>query len=440
MKKYGFLALIGLCFLISACTDTVSGQVFIDENGNGLYDMKEMGVPYAKILLTRDNDKIAERYTDANGFFDIPIKRKAGRVCVSTDLSFAEANLNYIQESLSKGIPAAAMTVAPLKIKAATATTEEEAEDEEEEATEVTVETPESTTSVQGWVGDQYCEDVKFKGFTALIPVNMDYEAAISAMPERLEVKCYAGAECELVIPYPDGCQLETIYLPQGLSLAKDDQAGISYNDSLNSISFDASAGITGASAQKAATARPAISVGNYRLVILNLKVESDVDIGTTEYKITPAAKCADQTLSLQTIQMDIEREFDLAVYQDLKTMGKIKTQNNVTFAASVENRGRSTVSYGDLTITIIPESADSTLDLQTLPEGCKNYVTKVICRIEEIAPKSTETRTITFKPIIDPNVASGDYDGYKYDVKFFAPGMDTSQETEQVEMKVYAP
>ncbi len=446
MKKHGkaigyavlFLAIIGLSFTFTGCAGSVNGQVYIDENGNGIYDTSDMAVPYAKITLTRDDEKVAERYTDVNGFFDIGIKRVPGRICVLTDLSFAQANFNYLQQQFDKDAGMAAMTIAPLKIKAVTTTEEEEEEAEEEE---VTVETTETELGPQGWVGDKYCKDIKAKGFEVDIPVNMDYEQAISAMPKRLEVTCYAGAECQIIIPFPEGCHLQTIYLPEGLSLASGNEKGISYDSSLNSISFDEDAGSTGPSAQKAATTKPAISVGDYRIVFIKLEVASDISLGTTEYKIEPSAKCADQTLSLQDIPLKLEREIDVAVYQDLKTTTELTSgKSGVKIAVTVENRGKSAVSYGDLTIKF-EKPPDSAFQLGSLPAGCKNYFTSTTCRIDKIAPKSSETIIINITlPTLDSGVPPGETQEFISEVEFIAPGMDVTKESPQLTMEVKQP
>jgi len=454
----GAAVLAAAYLMIAGCGGSVTGQVFIDNNGDGIRDSNEMGVPYAQVSLTRDNKKIAEHYTDQEGYFDIPIKRQPGTICVSTNLSFAQANLDYMRYYEDQGLPAAAMRVSPPKgqtLKAETADDEDEEEDDdydddgildivdncpshanadqadsdgdgEGDACDpdemgddtVTAESPQDT-STAGWVGEKYCRDVKSQGFEVEIPVSMDYESAISSLPERLTVKCYAGAECEVTIPYPRGCQLHTIYLPEGLTPVGIGE-GITYNASMNSLSFKEDVGVDGGQAFKAQEAsRPTLATSGYMIVTLKLKTADKVDIETTNVNLKPSAECEGQTLELPYIPIEISRQFDLAVYQHLNTTGTLYSGTNVQITVGVENRGVGSVYYGDLTVTPPPGSV-----LLSLPAGCLNNVSAAICRIQEIEGGKFANRTITFKL---PVVESGETEEFESKAKFFAPGMEES-------------
>jgi hypothetical protein len=456
------LAVLAVAYLMLAgCGGSVTGQVFIDKNGDGIRDSNELGVPYAQISVTRDNNKIAEHYTDANGYFDIPIKRQPGTVCVSTDLSFAEANLDYIRYYQDQGLPAAAMKVSPPKgqtLKAETADEEDDDydddgilddvdncpshananqadsdgddigdvcdyDDDEEVGETVTAESPDST-STEGWVGAKYCRDLKSSGFEVEIPVAMDYESAISSLPERLTVKCYAGAECEVTIPYPRGCQLHTIYLPEGLSPASTGVEGISYNASMNSLSFEENVGENSSQTFKAlVTSRPTLATSDFMIVNLKLKTADKIDVGTTDVSLKPSADCDGQTLELPVIPIVISREFNLAVYQHLNTIGTLYSGNNVQLTVGVENRGEGGVYYGDLTIT--PPGGSVIL---SLPAGCINNVSSAICRLNKIEGGKFENRTIMIKlPVLDDSVMSGESEEFESKTRFYAPGMEES-------------
>lgn len=427
-----------LLFTVFGCSGSVSGQVFIDSNGDGIRDADETGVPYAKVSLARDNKAIAEHYTDAEGYFDIPVRRKPGQICVSTDLSFAEANLDYLLYSQNDASPAAAMKVSPPKAMKATTTGDEEEEivdeEEEEDDSGATVDTTDTTTSAEGWVGAKYCRDVKSRGFEVEIPVAMDYEAAIADLPDRLTVKCYAGSECEFTIPYPDRCTLHTIYLPEGLAPVEEAQTGISYNPSMNSLSFEENVGEEGSKAFKAiSTTRPTLAVSSYRIVTLDLLVDDDIDVGSTATQLKPSAKCGDQTLELQEIPVELIRAFDVDIYQEIKPLGVAFTAGMlISHIAHVENKGDGSVLYGDLTMT--PPDGSVIVDV---PDGCFNNVKSVICRISEVKGKSTEERTIKITLPAMASYPSGDTEEFTSDAKFFAPGMDQSEEASQIKMDV---
>lgn len=473
----GIAVLVAAYFMLAGCGGSVTGQVFIDKNGDGIRDSNEMGVPYAQVSLTRDNKKIAEHYTDTEGYFEIPIKRQPGTICVSTDLSFAESNLDYIRYYQDQGLPAAAMKISPPKgqtFKAETADDEEEDtdndddndgildsadncptvanasqtdsdgdgwgdacdDDDEERDDTVTAESPDST-STAGWVGAKYCREVKSAGFEVEIPVAMDYEAAISTLPERLTVKCYAGAECEVTIPYPRGCQLHTIYLPEGLSPASTGE-GISYNASMNSLSFEEDVGEDGSKTFKAMeTSRPTLATSDFMILTLKLKTSDKIDIGTTDTSLKPSADCDGQTLELPTIPIELSRQFDIAVYQHLNTTGTLYSGQYVELTVGVENRGVGGVYHGDL--TIIPPAGSLFI---YLPPGCLNNVSSAICRIPEIKGGKFGNRTIAFNlPVLDDSVMSGESKEFECKSKFFAPGMEESvSPTEPMMLNVVEP
>jgi hypothetical protein len=448
----GLSVLAAAYLMLAGCGGSVTGQVFIDKNGDGIRDSNEMGVPYAQVSVTRDNKKIAEHYTDTEGYFDIQIKRQPGTVCVSTDLAFAESNLDYIRYYQDKGLPAAAMKVSPPKAQAADDDDDDYDYDDDGVADEedncpshanadqadadndgegdacdsdqigedeVTAETRD-TDSTSGWVGAKYCRDVKSSGFEVEIPVSMDYHSAISTLPERLTVKCYAGAECEVTIPYPQGCKLHTIYLPEGLIPLSTSDEGISYNASMNSLSFDENVGEDGSKTFKAQeTSRPTLATSDYMIVSLTLKTADKIDIGTANVSIKPSADCDGQTIELPKIPIEISRQFELALYQHLGTTGTLYSGSNVQLTAGVENKGIGGVYHGDLTIT--PPSGSVIL---SLPAGCLNNVSSAICRIPKIEGGKFANRTITFKL---PVVESGETTEFESQAKFFAPGMEES-------------
>lgn len=452
--------LLAACLVLSACSGNVSGQVYIDQNGDGVFDSNEVGVPYAKITVTRDDDKIAEHYTDEDGFFEIPIKRKPGQVCITTDLSFAETNLDYIRYNISEG--ASAMKISPPKGMKATTTGDDDEDDdgildsadncpstanasqldtdsdgvgdacETDDDDDVTsTETSDTSPSQQGWIGTKYCEDVKGKGFEVDIPVAMDYETSIEALPERLTVTCNAGSECNVIIPYPDGCQLSTIYLPEGLEPVSG-QEGISFDSSLGGVSFTENAGIEGSKAMS--TTRPTLSVSDYRLVTLTLLASDTIDIGVSDTEIKPTADCSGQTIDLPKIPIELAREFSVDIYQHMDTPGELMSGQTAKLIVGVENKGSGSASFGDLTIT----PPEGSVLITPLPALCLNNVTKVICRIQKVAGNGIEARTIHFKlPILDASYSAGETEEFTIDSSFFAPGMDKSKEAETMTITV---
>ena len=251
-------------------------------------------------------------------------------------------------------------------------------------------------------------------------------------------MKCYAGAECEVAIPYPRGCQLHTIYLPEGLSPTPESSEGISYNASMNSLSFAENVGEDGSNTFKAlVTSRPTLATSDFMILTLTLKTSDDIDVGTADVSLKPSADCDGQTIELPKIPIEISRQFELALYQHLNTTGTLYSGNNVQLTVGVENKGEGGVYHGDLTIT--PPAGSVIL---SLPAGCLNNVSSAICRIPEIEGGKFANRTITFKlPVLGSSVPPGESGEFECQSKFFAPGMEESvQPAEPMLMNIVKP
>lgn len=417
----------------SACQSSVSGQVFFDKNGNGIYDTSDAGVPFAKLMITRDSKLVAEYYSDTTGAFAVPIRSKTGYVCVETDLSFSEANFNYIVQSLNTEAAAKTMTVTPPKALMApdvvspgdTGDTEEDQMTEEEDDLEPTYT---EQAQADGWKGSRYCQNVKYKGFEVDIPVTMDFTEALDDMPTRLKTTCYAGQECEVRIPYPKGCTLEPLSLPEGLTLDQSEaQAGVKgYDRIFNIVSFKPPS----TSAEKAQVGGATFAPGGFSMVTLKLKADADAKAGSTDVKIEPTADCFGDELALHEIPVEIVREISAAVYQHLMTLigpsGMLNPGTNAAIRVLVENRGRSAITKGDL--TFLPPAGSI---LQST-EGCLNYGTKLICRVDNIDPGALHPVDITFKlpsPAVDETVSC--------EASFIADGMESQVEADYVTFKV---
>ncbi|MFA5812147.1 MAG: hypothetical protein WC956_07460 [bacterium] len=333
-------AVAAFAILLSACTGTVSGQVFIDKNGNGAIDSDEVGVPYAKLVVIRGGNVVAEKLTDGTGNFAVHLKQRTGQVCMRTDLSLAQNHLNFIQSSMGKAA----------RVKALTAESGGTGTGTEPDGTTADTTQTSKPAPAEGWVGDQYC--IIFKGNRVVnFPVKVDYDEALSQMPlTRLEVKCFVGRACVIKIPYPDGCQLESLYLPQELVPDPPVQAGLSFNTSLNSVGFGSQG--EGASAQKAETAAaPSLSVSGFKVAVIELRVKDDATAG--ELSINPTADCGD----LQKIPVTIVRDINVIVSQDTPTTTGLSPKQIVPVTVRVENIGKSPVVDGMLVFTA-PEGA----------------------------------------------------------------------------------
>lgn len=451
-KTIILLGLMATAVILAGCQSSVTGTVFLDKNGNGEMNSGESGIPFAKLMVTRDSKLVAEQYADKAGLFNVPVKAKSGYLCVETDLSFAEANFAYVMQSLgqevSAQVPKAVTTSTsdsdgdgiidtadncPYDVNTDQLDTDGDdigdlCDDDEDEESEEETTTTTTTTEPDGWSGSKYCRNVKFKGFEVDIPVSMNFSKVLAEMPKRLKIECYAGETCVVKIPYPQGCVLDPLNLPEGVTLDQSaTQTGVdSYDQIFNIVNFSEAT----TSSEKAQTSGPSLSASGFTMVTLNLAVDEDIEIGTTEVKLEPSAECYEQELEMEAIPIDLIRDVSVAVYQSLTTpipsSGMLAAGSNAQVKVLVENRGHSAVSKGDLRFS---PPAGSVIQA---PAGCLNYGTFVLCRAETIDPGEIFFKDITFKlpsPAADEEVIC--------EASFSADGLDEDELAESVSFKI---
>lgn len=87
-----FIALLPISMLIFSCTGKVSGEVFHDLNGNGLWDLNEPPASEAEVTITLDGKVKARGLTMEDGSFSAPVKGK-GEYCVNVNTSALENSM-----------------------------------------------------------------------------------------------------------------------------------------------------------------------------------------------------------------------------------------------------------------------------------------------------------------------------------------------------------
>lgn len=426
---------------MSGCGSTVSGQVYFDTNQNTRQDSGEIGVPFAKMLVTLDGNTVAERYADGSGTFRVKLKAfKSGTVCISTDLAYAQANISDIQASINA--PAATTPPAAAAQAKSQSTGDagdtgsgsgDDADDDTDEETQQPAATP-APEVAPSWSGGQYCQAFKGKGFNVTIPVAFDFAASLEEMPKRLSVQCYSGLECNVSILYPDGCKLRPLALPVGLSAANDSEKGISFNASSNSVSFgdaaytqDSAAKAQSTSTPTSTSQTPSLAVSSYHVINVALKADADIASGTTKVSIEPEARCMEQELTLPEIPIELIKDLKVAIRLNMVTeVADLASGKEAEVEITVENQGKGVIAKGDLTITP-PEG--STLEEM---EGCSNLVTKFICPIEKIT--STEPYELTVNFTLPTVTADTDA---TFNAIIMTPDMGAPLEAEPIEFKI---
>lgn len=459
-RSYGTLVMAATAFcllFISGCSSSLTGQVFVDKNNNGVMDADEVGVPNAKIIVTRDDETVAEKYADVNGVFTVRLKNTSGKTCVRTDLSYAQNNLGFLQSSSGKAEAIKSLTVHPLAQIAgstgtgtSTSTTSSTVGDNTSAGSNTTTSgTTTQPTFQAGWYGDQYCKDAQGKGFSVEIPVTVNTSEAISELPTRLEVKAYTGASFDLKVPYPKEC---TVYVPltDDFVFTPASQDGLSYDSSLNIVSSEASAQTSKAETTQSSSAMPSITVqGNFSVADIKLAIKDDIDLDATtnskSIKISPYVTCpgtdTNQHTALQTIPVTITRDINAAVYQKVNPAGSLSGNQQVTLTVGIENKGKSPILDGELNVTI----PDGTTLSGSMPKNCVSYnsgsSTKVLCKLQKLETDYPKSIYVVGFVFTTPDM-TGKTDPLDLtsDAEFTATNLTQPIKADQVDMTVQVP
>lgn len=420
------IAAIIVSLLLSSCGSSVGGVTFFDENNNGVIDSNEAGVPYAKIIVSRDDNVIAEKYTDETGAFFVQIKAKAGRVCIRPDLSSAQQYFNQsLAESTGKSDVIKALSLG--KETETVPATENSSGSNDTSSTNTETQATTKSCGTEGWISGQYCRCVTYKGFEINIPVTKNYSEALREMPKRLETKCVTGSECDIKIIYPTGCQLDTLCLPDAISLYPTTQTGITFDKTLNCVGFTEEQ-----KAQTTETTSASIAVSGFKVVVLKTKTKDDA---TGEYTISPTATCPGSVTPEQSLpQIPLTIAYDISVALDQKHLGELKSKKQITVIFTITNNGKSPLVKGELSYTI-PDGATLA---SKLVDGCtksdSGTSAKIKCELDKIA--SGDFRTRDFKLTL-PEVPAGDTKSLESKGQFKASGMSAPADAETVIFKV---
>lgn len=408
-----------LGFILPGCGGTVSGNIYLDKNGNGTQDLGEEGAGYVELVISKNGEQIAKGFTDKTGTFSIKSKG-SGRYCIKVDTTIFEKNLNLSSKALVLGAKAQSLDLqgqTPKTVSTAADTDQESSDDNDAPAT--SEKTPASTTSdVVGWSESGYCQEVKGKGLTLSIPITMDYQAALADLPPVPQKKYYAGQTFDIGLPLPNGCTLNSIYLPEALSLAKGLQLGIVFDSSANRIDFVEEVASRGQAIKAQQNAAVSISTGGFEMIKVKLMVGDmgmEEDYETT---ITPKATCNNVEIPLREIPITLSNKLNLTVSLQLVPaeaggVSSTKPGDTVQIMAAIENNGPGTVVSGDLLITLkTSTSLDEVTPIAQFhvaarAEGdggskmdCNNLGTKVKCPITAFFPGSKRETTSISLPL----------------------------------------
>lgn len=362
------LALLGL--LVTGCSGSVNGQVFLDKNNNGSADFDESGVPFAKISITHNEKAIASGYTGPDGEFKIKSRGK-GEYCVSI---IEDPDTNPYLASPTKAQLFPGTTVAPATTPPATTAEEKKDESSTDDKQETT-----TTTQPAGWKGNKYClASAGSWGVEIAVPVGLDRKAALDdAVPISRTVG--AGEEFYLALPIQEGGTLMPLTLPEGLEYVRAGQTGIGFDAELNRLTFSENLSeLIAKSAEIKAQVTAPVVTPQVEIFRLRLRAAKDVkDGGSVEIK--PIIEFGSEKIALNPITIKFTRDISANIMLDLK--GRTLPGNTVTLNVIIENTGKVQIDKASAKVTI---PAEITVK-EPLPAGVRNFGSGVIIDVRKL-------------------------------------------------------
>ncbi|MDO8526878.1 MAG: SdrD B-like domain-containing protein [Deltaproteobacteria bacterium] len=230
-----------------------------------------------------------------------------------------------------------------------------------------TATTPASpATSPDKVVSGMVCQNVSGLNLTTHIPVTFDYQADLNSMPDRMKQSWKTGDTFSLGIPYPIGCVLKSLFLPDGLEFDSNDMdPGIrNVDDNVGRIDFK-DAALSGS-------------------VKLNLRVKEDLPLGKYSVTLSPEAICPDgKKLELNPITIEITSLPHLYVSQSIL---KGDPGATVPWRVTLENSGSN--NYEHVTLTATPPH--QYVALANADPRCEGAGDKIECHVN-VAANSSE-------------------------------------------------
>ncbi|MBI4126415.1 MAG: hypothetical protein HY465_02870 [Deltaproteobacteria bacterium] len=303
IQKAPFLIiLLTATILGTACSGTMSGEIYVDRNHNNLRDAGESSAGRVPVTITRDGKLLISGYA-SSGKFSVATKGK-GIYC---------ANVQTVLLGQSQA------PVSGTGTRSLSKTHEGDTSDggavEEVGDDEVAGESDEQggghstggSSSGGQSVGANCCE-LKWSGSCNIaIAIPQDYTADLDEIPAPPPIHLAAGEHHTLHIAYPCDCELKPLYLPQVLEAVN---SGERFDPNLNRVEFVAS---------RPVNARAVSVVGASDICSANVEVAARADIPREdfEYTICPKALCPDGAeQELACMEINVSGEVDLSVEQ----------------------------------------------------------------------------------------------------------------------------
>ncbi len=438
------LTLFIFSLFFAACSQEITGSVFLDKNGDNKQQSGEPNVAHLVLNVTLDDSDLElddTPLTDADGNFSIPLKGD-GTYCVevpSDSLTASENDDGTTPTVLSLGRPTSskALVTEAADTILFTTDTEDDCTDEEDNDSDgeidcndsdcsSTSDCPSTSSSPETNCTDDIdndddgdadcddsdcdsdsscdsssdssdsssattesglaCDDSTGFGLTLNIPIALDYSTGIDSLDDPATKTVSRGDTVTLSIVYPSSCTFDLMFLP--LSIVPDSVPASSYDDTTGEFNLN-----TAADAGTVTLSDP-LAINDDALATFDLDVDivQDGSLESDEITITPTMTCPDDsTVTLKTHTIDVDSANDFTITQSMS--GTQDYGETITVTTTITNNTSAAYDADQVELTLTTPSLTQN---QTYDSSCSALGETASCTFD-IAADEEIVLTTTF-------------------------------------------
>lgn len=217
------------------------------------------------------------------------------------------------------------------------------------------------------------CDESTGFGVELKVPVAMDYATGIESLDDPATYTVSRGDEITLEIVYPDSCTFDLIFIPT--SIVPDNIPTGAYDETTGQLNLN-----TVAAAATVATSNP-LSVeqdplSNFEMDFL---VDQDGSLESTTIRLTPSVTCPDDSvvnLQTQTINIDSADDFDITQ----SVAGSTTLGSTLTVTTTITNNTSVSYTTEEVTLELVAPTLTSN---QSYDSSCSDLGETAQCSFE---------------------------------------------------------
>lgn len=353
---------------LNACSSSVAGNVFVDQNNNGVVDAGEKGIEGAKYTVSKDGVWYGDGITGPSGHYLLKVK-SSGRYCVAVDKAALQGANPAIKPHLSLSpIIDAAIPLPPAPIGKAVTMAKNVGTAAPSDPYAATPVPPKFAISPLNG-----CVHITAGNEAMDIPAKVDYVSSVASIPTPSTKKLKPGDSYTLKVLYPSSCVLQSFAIPEEL-LSNDSNVGVL---SGNVPMLDLAPGL-------APDAEPAppydLTQDAVATRTIHLKVRNAIEDDAVTRTIQPIVRCPDQNqYNLPSHAITIAAGNIATVKQNLTTSYQLG--QTVVDQITVTNNTTQAMTDAVVTVTFPSAGLNSTI-VEAAASGCSNYGQKIVCTL----------------------------------------------------------